>query len=86
MAGKPTYQKESDQLADGSNKRPSNEGARDASHTNKGPSKSMSASLFLTQEDFDGPWIEHHKTTDDWADTRNIQYTADIIEEHPNPI
>lgn len=81
-----TYKKESDQLAHRLNKRPSNESARNASHNNKCPSKSMSPSLLLAQEDFDDPWIERCGMTDDLADTRNIRYTANTSEEHHNPM
>ncbi|KAK0513343.1 hypothetical protein JMJ35_004329 [Cladonia borealis] len=78
------HQKESDQLADRLNRRPSNEDARNAGHNNKDSSKSMSPSLFFAQEDSWNHWIECHRTTDDLADTRNIRHIADMSEEHFN--
>ncbi len=79
------HQKEPDQLADRLNRRPSNEGARNAGHENKDPSKPLSPSLFLTQEDSGNHRRERRRTTDDSANTRNIRYIEDTSEEHPNP-
>ena len=79
------HQKELDQSADRLNRRPSNEGAKKAGHKNKDPSKSMSPSLFFTQEVSDNPLMERHTTIDDLADTRNIQYAVDTSEVHPKP-
>ena len=77
-------QKGSDQLADRLNRRPSNDDARNAGHNNKDSSKSMSPSLFFTQEDSGNHWIECQTTTDDLANTRNKRDIADMSEEHSN--
>ena len=79
------YQREPEQVADRLNSCPGNEGARNAGHENKDPSKSLSLSLFLTQEDSDNHWIERHIVTDDSASTHNIRSIEDASEEHPNP-
>ena len=78
------HEGEPDQLADRLNRRPSNEGVRNAGHKNNGPSKPLSSSLFLSQEDSDNHWIERHTMTDDSANFRNLRSTEDASEEHPN--
>ena len=78
-------QKEPDQLADRLNRRPNNEGARNAGHKNKDRHKSMSPSLFLTQEVSDNPRMERHRATDNLADTRNIRYIEDARESQSHP-
>ena len=79
------HQKELDQSADRLNRRHSNKGARNATHKNKNLGKSMSPSLFLTQEDSDTPWIEPHRTTDGLAEILNTRYREDASESQSHP-
>ena len=79
------HQREPDLSVDRLNRRPGKEGARNASHKNKDPSKPLSLSLFLTQEDSSNFRIERHRTTDDSADVLNTRYIKDANEEHSNP-
>ena len=78
-------QRETDESADRLNRRPGNEGARNAGHKDKGPSKPSSPRLFLTQENSSNHWIERHRTTDASAHSSNLRSIEDASEEHPNP-
>lgn len=79
------HERQPDRLADRLNRHPGNNDSTNANHKSNDPSKTLSPSLFLTQEDSDSYWTERHRTTDDSSNTRNLRSIEDTSEEHPNP-